>query len=147
MKVIITTSMYIDLNMVRAGILDHPSQWVFCGYNEIQHPKRKNVLINYDKLMELVGVENYDQVKQYHKGWVAEYLGDGNNHRDQKWTKSIAVGSKSVVKRVRTLLGALARGRKTREAAEAYQLREPLAPYNSHFGVKKDNIAPENSYN
>ena len=44
---------YIDLNMVRAGIVDHPSQWLFCGYNEIQNPRRKNVLINYDKLMEL----------------------------------------------------------------------------------------------
>ena len=75
--------------MVRAGIVDHPSQWLFCGYNEIQDPKRKNVLINYDKLMELVGFENYDQVKQYHKGWVEEYLGDGNNRRDKK-CKSIA---------------------------------------------------------
>ena len=76
--------------MVRAGIVDHPSQWLFCGYNEIQNPRRKNVLINYDKLRELVGVETYDQVKQYHKGWVEEYLGDGNNRRDEKWTKSIA---------------------------------------------------------
>ena len=77
---------------------------------------------------------------------MAEYLGDGNNHRDQKWTKSIAVGSKSFVKRVKTLLGALARGRKVREAAEAYQLREPSALYDSHFGVKNDDIEPENSY-
>jgi putative transposase len=36
---------YIDLNMVRAGIIDHPSQWVWCGYNEIQNPRRKNILI------------------------------------------------------------------------------------------------------
>jgi len=76
--------------MVRAGIVDHPSQWPFCGYNEIQNPRRKNVLINYDKLRELVGVETYDQVKQYHKGWVEEYLGNGNNRREEKWTKSIA---------------------------------------------------------
>ena len=76
--------------MVRAGIVDHPSQWLFCGYNEIQNPRRKNVLINYDKLRELVGVETYDQVKQYHKAWVDEYLVDGNNHRDEKWTKSVA---------------------------------------------------------
>ena len=74
--------------MVRAGIVDHPSQWLFCGYNEIQNPRRKNILINYDKLMELVGAEAYDQVKQYHKGWVEKYLSDGNNCRDRKWTKS-----------------------------------------------------------
>jgi len=49
---------YIDLNMVRAGIVDHPSQWPFCGYNEIQEPRRKNVLINYEKLRELAGAES-----------------------------------------------------------------------------------------
>ena len=37
---------YIDLNMVRVGIVDHPLQWLFCGYNEIRNPKRKNVLIS-----------------------------------------------------------------------------------------------------
>ena len=29
---------YIDLNMVRAGIVTHPSEWPFSGYNEIQNP-------------------------------------------------------------------------------------------------------------
>ena len=29
---------YIDLNMVRAGVVEHPSEWPFCGYNEIQEP-------------------------------------------------------------------------------------------------------------
>jgi len=132
--------------MVRAGIVDHPSQWPFCGYNEIQNPRRKNVLINYDKLRELVGVESYDLVKRSHKGWVEEYLGDGNNRRDGKWTKSIAVGSKGFVESVKTLLGAIARGRKVREAAEIYQLREPSALYGSHFGVKSNDIGPENTY-
>ena len=27
---------YIDLNIVRAGVVEHPSKWSFCGYNEIQ---------------------------------------------------------------------------------------------------------------
>jgi len=26
---------YIDMNMVRSGIIEHPYQWPFCGYNEI----------------------------------------------------------------------------------------------------------------
>ncbi len=52
--------------MVRSGVVDHPSQWPFCGYNEIQEPRSKNVLINYDKLRELVGVESYDLVKRSH---------------------------------------------------------------------------------
>ena len=31
---------YIDLNMVRAGVVSHSSQWSICGYNEIQNPKK-----------------------------------------------------------------------------------------------------------
>ncbi len=31
---------YIDLNMVRAGVAEHPSAWPFSGYNEIQEPRR-----------------------------------------------------------------------------------------------------------
>ncbi len=87
-----------------------------------------------------------DQVKQYHKGWVEEYLGDGNNRRDQKWTKSIAVGSKGFVESIKKLLGAIGRGRKVREAEEAYQLREPSVLYGSHFGVKNDDIGSEHTY-
>jgi putative transposase len=84
---------YIDLNMVRAGIVDHPSQWPFCGYNEIQEPRRKNVLINHEKLRELAGAESYDLLKRYHQGWVEKYLGNGNNIRfesPQRLIKQIA---------------------------------------------------------
>ena len=91
---------YIDLNMVRAGVVEHPSQWPFCGYNEIQEPKRKNTLINYGKLTKLRGFDTYDDIKTYHKRWVDDYLENGKNTRDDKWTMSIAVGSKRFVERV-----------------------------------------------
>ena len=75
---------YFDLNMVRAGVVDHPFEWAFSGYNEIQEPKRKNVRIDYEKLRVLLDFENYDQVKLYHKKWVDEYLGNEKNIRDEK---------------------------------------------------------------
>ena len=31
--------------MVRTGVVSHPSEWPFGGYNEIQNPRRKCVLI------------------------------------------------------------------------------------------------------
>lgn len=33
--------LYVDLNMVRAGVVSHPEQWRHVGSNEIQHPRRK----------------------------------------------------------------------------------------------------------
>ena len=32
---------YIDLNMVRAGVVEHPNEWSHSGYNEIQKPKQR----------------------------------------------------------------------------------------------------------
>jgi len=137
---------YIDLNMVRAGVVEHPSEWPFCGYNEIQKPRSKNILIDYESLRRLLGFDTYDRVITYHKGWVEEYLGNGKNIKDEKWTRSIAVGSRGFVDRLKSILGALALGRKSIEAGESYQLREPVVPYNAHFEVKKGNIGPENTY-
>ena len=137
---------YIDLNMVRTGVVEHPSKWPFCGYNEIQEPKRKNILIDYEKLRELLGFESYDSVISHHKNWVEDYLGNGKNARDDKWTKSIAVGNRSFVERVKSLMGALATGRKNVGVGESYQLREPTIPYGAHFGVQKCDMGPKNTH-
>jgi len=137
---------YIDLNMVRAGVVNHPSEWPFCGYNEIQEPKKKKVLINYQELTSLLGFDSYDDVIKYHKRWVDDYLGNGNNIRDDKWTKSIAVGNRTFIERVNSLMGALAIGRKSTGDGESYQLREPTVPYGAHFGGKMNDIGPENTH-
>lgn len=137
---------YIDLNMVRAGVVEHPSEWPFCGYNEIQKPRSKNILIDYERLRKLLGFDSHERLIIYHKGWVEDHLGIGKNIRDEKWTKSIAVGSRGFVDRVKSILGALALGRKSIETGEAYQLRGPSIPYSAHFGVKKGTIGHENTY-
>ena len=87
-----------------------------------------------------------DEVTRYHRSWVETYLGNDKNIRDDKWTTSIAVGDKSFVEKIRSLMGVMAIGRKSNEAGDAYQLREPAAPYMAHFGGKRKDIGPENTY-
>lgn len=136
---------YIDLNMVRAGVVDHPSQWPCSGYNEIQKPRKKNILIDYEKFMKLLGTDNYEQARQDHQGWAAGLL--GNEHRqDDKWTRSIAVGSKDFVEKFKSTLGILAKGRELIKTGAGYQLREPAKSYIHHLGAEKDDIGPENTY-
>ena len=137
---------YIDLNMVRAGVVNHPSEWPFCGYNEIQQPKKKNILINYKRLAELLGFRSYDEVRFYHRKWVDERLYNGNNVHNDKWTKSIAIGSKEFVEKLKSIMGAMAIGRKSKEVGDSYQLREPAGIYNAYFEAEKDDIAPRNTY-
>ena len=137
---------YIDLNMVRAGVVKHPSEWEHGGYNEIQHPRRKNILINYSRLAELLGFDSYDEVKASHKKWVESCLLNGGNHRDDKWTRSIAVGSDRFIDNIKSLMGGLAQGRKRMETGESFQLREVQNPYGDDFGAKKLDIEPQNTW-
>ncbi len=60
---------YIDLNMVRAGVVSHPEQWDHGGYNEIQNPRRKNILIDYETLERLSGFTNFDGFQAAHRRW------------------------------------------------------------------------------
>ena len=59
---------------------------------------------------------------------------------------SIAVGNKSFVERVKSLMGALAIGRKNIGIGESFQLREPAVTYRAHYGGEKSDIGPENTY-
>jgi len=87
---------YIDLNMVRAGVVKHPAEWPCGGYNEIQEPKRKNVLINYERLRELLGFDTYDSVKTGHKKWIESRLENNADFREEKWTRSIAYSAQLI---------------------------------------------------
>ena len=53
---------YIDLNMVRAGVVEHPSEWGFSGYNEIQKPRERYALIDYEGLKDLLGFKGMDDL-------------------------------------------------------------------------------------
>ncbi len=138
---------YIDLNMVRAGVVNHPSEWLFGGYNEIQFPRRKCVLIAYDKLAMLTGYQNYNLFRESHKKWVNQWLSNNKNARDSRWTQSIAVGSEQFVERIKADLGTKALKRKIHRVIDGYELREKSASYIADFDPKKGDIGPENVYN
>lgn len=138
---------YIDTNMVRAGIVDHPLAWDSCGYREIQSPRRKNVLINRPRLRELTGIASEESLQKEHAAWVAHRLAQSDQSRENRWTGSIAVGSRAFAEGVRTRLGCPVKGRKViGDDQEGYHLRENTSGYNAIFGAKKDDIGPENSH-
>jgi hypothetical protein len=78
------------VNMVRAGVVEHPTQWEFCGYNEIQNPRKRKGIIDFDRLMDLLGFENYDDLKDAHYKWVDSAMQTDNSGKENKWTQSIA---------------------------------------------------------
>ena len=78
---------------------------------------------------------------------MAQYLGDEARERQEEWTASIEVGSRSYIENVKALLGFRAKGREVRQSGSSgYQLREGAARYKALFRVEKDNIDPEKTY-
>ena len=47
---------YMDLNMVRAGVVRHPVDWLDGGYGEIQSPPPRYQLIDLEQLSTLCGL-------------------------------------------------------------------------------------------
>jgi REP element-mobilizing transposase RayT len=138
--------LYIDLNMVRAKVVGHPSEWAFCGYNEIQSPPKRYSIIDRKRLMELVGIGVDDELSPTYKGWVDENLRDGEPSRERKWTESIAVGSGRFINKVSEQLGIRAAGRGAVGNADGYELRERGSSYRANFDIKNDPLSAKNTY-
>jgi len=120
---------YIDLNMVRAGVVSHPSEWEFCGYNEIQNPRKRKGIIDFERLMALVGLASYSDLKEAHLNWVDQKLHKRVHEKERQWTKGIAVGSKSFVENIKEELGFRAIGRKIVGSEDIFELQESNATY------------------
>jgi REP element-mobilizing transposase RayT len=136
---------YMDLNMVRAGAVEHPSEWPHSGYGEIQEEPERYRVIDRRALMELLGINSSNGLSLSHRSWVEEALTVQGWERETRWSESIAVGSRSVVEQVKTDLGSRGLGRKIISNAEGHELRESQLSYRHHFVGEKRALSPENS--
>ena len=137
---------YIDLNMVRAGVVGSPAEWAFCGYNEIQSPPQRYSIIDRRRLRELFGIGAGDELSETYKGWVDGILMSGETARESKWTESIAVGKIEFMRKVKEKLGIRAAGRDIIESGVGHELREPSVSYSYDIGVKNGILSPEHPY-
>ena len=137
---------YIDLNMVRNGVVPHPSLWIHGGYNEIQNPPIRYSLIDRERLIACCGMGTDEEFQHQHRQWVEEAILKDGNSREPKWTKSIAVGSRLFVEGIRGKLQPRLLGRRLKKAGDHFELREHEAAYNIHLGTQNRPLSSENSY-
>jgi putative transposase len=136
---------YMDLNMVRAGVVRHPSEWPHCGYGEIQQAPKRYQLIDRRTLMELLGISDSKELSRLHRIWVEEALKVEERERQKKWSESIAVGSLSFVEQMQTDLGSRGFGRSILSSTEGHELMESQLSYPDHFGGEKRPLSDETS--
>ncbi len=120
---------YIDLNMVRAGVVAHPGEWAHGGYREIQDPPRYKRVIDADALAAVLGLATAAELQRRHEEWVESALCAGACRRDQRWTEAVAVGGTEFVERVQRQLGVRVPGRHVQLEDDTAILREATALY------------------
>jgi len=65
---------YIELNMVRAGMVQHPSEYCVGGYNEIQNPPKRYSIIDRVSLRKLCAVKDEHYLRRDYWEWVETEL-------------------------------------------------------------------------
>ena len=89
--------------------------------------------------MDLLGLENYDDLKDAHAKWVDSTIQTNHSDREKKWTKSLAVGSKTFIEEMKDALGFRATGRKILCADDTFELRETITPYGKDCDLDSGN--------
>jgi putative transposase len=128
---LIQCMVYIDLNMVRAGVVKHPNDWPFGGYRHILTPPKRYRLTDNKKLMELMNIREVEQLRETYRNWIDVAIMKSNTARQPQWTECIAVGNKFYVEKVKDQMGYKAVGRKIIENRDSFVLREPQLSYQS----------------
>jgi putative transposase len=137
---------YIDMNMVRTGVVSHPSEWDFNGYNEIMNPPERYSLIDYRGLLSFCGYHDKDLFRMKYRELIEEELNIDRKKRESIWTDSIAVGSKSFAENIKDKFGILAIGRGVKVQKEISSVKESQVAYNADFDTEMSMLRPNNKF-
>jgi putative transposase len=137
---------YVDLNMVRAGVVAHPAEWSFCGYSEIQNPRQRYSIIDHEGLMKLFDTKSMEKFRKTYRGFVEEALQKQGLEREARWSESIAVGNEAFVRETKERLRIRAVGREVMGDSGSYKLRESEVPYQANFDRENGDLNHENAF-
>jgi putative transposase len=119
---------YIDLNMVRAGVVAHPSAWPHGAFQEIQAPRSRAGIVDHGALLSLGGFRDLAALQKAHRKWVAAALARPLT-REPAWSEALAVGGNAFVEQVKDALGVRGRYREIVGEGDTYALREAEVDY------------------
>ncbi len=134
---------YMDLNMVRAGVVAHPRDWQWSGYHELMHPPQRYAITDQAKLMALLGITSLGDLQHTRDQWITDRLGEGQVTREAGWTQSLALGSADFVEDVKEKLGITAKARRIIERDGVHVLKEPAVSY--AIDCDAENAVPSNN--
>ncbi|MBU0677083.1 MAG: transposase [Verrucomicrobia bacterium] len=89
---------YIELNMVRAGVVEHPADWRWCSYGELTGLKQRYRVVNREQVARALGQHPHtDPFQQNYRSCIEQKIRADELTREAIWTERLAVGSESFV--------------------------------------------------
>lgn len=122
---------YIDLNMVRAGVVAHPAQWQWCGYSELVGCRERYRLLDLARVFEFCSYPDSRSFAQAYEIAIAQAIADRELCRNAIWTQSIAVGSESFIKAIAHSIRSRRRLHKSVSRSGVWHVSEPEMPFGS----------------
>ena len=83
---------YIDLNMVRAGVVKHPGEWDSCAYHELYSPRKRYRIVNIPRLLRVLGIPDIDTFRKWHTLTLDDLMQKRETARKEFWSRAFAVG-------------------------------------------------------
>jgi putative transposase len=96
---------YVDMNMVRAGVLEHPADWNWCGYREVGGLRGRYRIVDRECLVEKLQARDFEEIREAYCGLIDERAEGQRLAREPRWSEPVAVGSEGLVREVAGKLG------------------------------------------
>jgi putative transposase len=136
---------YIELNMVRCGVVAHPRDWEWVGYHEIVGQRQRYRLLDLDRLCWRLRAGSLADLRAGLERGLADAVARDERRREAWWTESVAVGRPDFLERIRPMI----LSRRELETIEpengVWVLRELEVPYGGFLaresGAKAQNKA------
>lgn len=90
---------YVDMNMVRVGVVDHPRQWRWCGYDELTGRRKRYRILDIERLLESLALPDAASLDCLHREGIDALVERGELARQAHWTEAVAVGGRDFVAR------------------------------------------------
>ena len=126
---------YIELNMVRCGVVDHPREWPWVGYHEIMGTRSRYRLLDLERLCWRVGASSLEDLRKNLDASLAETIAQDRVKRETCWTESLAVGSNSFVEKIQPLILSRRETEITQTDSNMWVLQETAIPYGQKRGL------------
>ena len=129
---------YIELNMVRCGVVRHPGEWDWVGYHEIMGHRQRYRLLDLERLCWRLGTDRMEDVRRNLAASLGEAIAQEAMKREAHWTESMAVGSREFLEKTQPLILSSRETEIVEATPDLWILKETKIPYRTKFRAKNE---------